>query len=140
MIDNLDKRIVDILKKDSRCPFVDIADKIGVSEGTIRSRVHRMIDEDVIRGFTIKTSSKNVKALVEIRIDVNTETEEIAKELTGYEGVTEVFEVTGDQDIIAIVDVESSQKLNDIIERIRHYDNILSTRTRLILREHFGEI
>jgi len=140
MIDNLDKRIVDILKKDSRCPFVDIADKLGVSEGTVRSRVHRMIDEDVIRGFTIKTSSKNVKALVEIRIDVNTDTEEIAKELTGYEGVTEVFEVTGDQDIIAIVDVESSQKLNDIIERIRHYDNILSTRTRLILREHFGGI
>jgi len=140
MIDNLDKRIVDILKKDSRCPFVDIADKLGVSEGTVRSRVHKMIDDDVIRGFTIKTSSKNVKALVEIRIDVNTETEDIAKELTGYEGITEVFEVTGDQDIIAIVDVESSQKLNDIVEHIRHYDNILSTRTRLILREHFGEI
>ena len=56
-----------------------------------------------------------------------------------YDGVTEVFEVTGDQDIIAIVDVESSQHLNDIIERVRRYDNILSTRTRLILKEHFGE-
>ena len=53
--------------------------------------------------------------------------------------MTEVFEVTGDQDIIAIVDVESSQHLNDIIERVRRYDNILSTRTRLILKEHFGE-
>ena len=43
------------------------------------------------------------------------------------------------QNIIAIVDVESSQHLNDIIERVRRYDNILSTRTRLILKEHFGE-
>ena len=100
MIDNLDKRIIEIMKKDSRCPFVEI---------------------------------------VEIRIDVNTDTQEIAKELAGYDGVTEVFEVTGDQDIIAIVDVESSQHLNDIIERVRRYDNILSTRTRLILKEHFGE-
>ncbi len=50
-----------------------------------------------------------------------------------------MFEVTGDQDIIAIVDVESSQYLNEIIERIRRYDNILSTRTRIILKEHFGE-
>ena len=82
---------------------------------------------------------QNVKALVEIRIDVNTDTQEIARELAGYDGVTEVFEVTGDQDIIAIVDVESSQHLNDIIERVRRYDNILSTRTRLILKEHFGE-
>lgn len=139
MIDNLDKRILEIMKKDSRRPFVEIASQLGVSEGTVRSRVHRMTEEGIIRGFTIKTSSKNVKALVEIRIDVNTDTEEIAKELASYEGVTEVFEVTGDQDIIALVDVESSQNLNDIIERVRKYDNILSTRTRLILKEHFGE-
>lgn len=98
-----------------------------------------MTDEGIIRGFTIKTSSRNVKALVEIRIDVNTDTQGIAKELASYDGVTEVFEVTGDQDIIAIVDVESSQYLNEIIERIRRYDNILSTRTRIILKEHFGE-
>ena len=126
MIDNLDKHILGIIKKDSRCPFVEIAGQLGVSEGTVRSRVHRMTEEGIIRGFTIKTSSKNVKALVEIRIDVNTDTEE-------------VFEVTGDQDIIAIVDVESSQLLNEIIERVRRYDNILSTRTRLILKEHFGD-
>lgn len=139
MIDNLDKRILEIMKKDSRCPYVEIADKLGVSEGTVRSRVHKMTEDGIIRGFTIKTSSKNVKALVEVKIDVNTDTEAIAKELSKYEGVTEVFEVTGDQDIIAIVDVESSQSLNEIIERVRRYDNVLSTRTRLILKEHFGE-
>ena len=140
MIDNLDKKIIDIMKRDSRCAFVEIANQIGVSEGTVRSRVHRMTEEGIIRGFTIKTSSKNVKALVEIKIDVNTDTQDIARELAGYEGVTEVFEVTGDQDIIAIVDVESSQHLNEIIERVRRYDNILSTRTRLILKEHYGEV
>ena len=139
MIDNLDKRILEIMKKDSRCPYVEIADKLGVSEGTVRSRVHKMTEDGIIRGFTIKTSSKNVKALVEVKIDVNTDTEAIAKELSKYDGVTEVFEVTGDQDIIAIVDVESSQSLNEIIERVRRYNNILSTRTRLILKEHFGE-
>ncbi len=139
MIDNLDKKIIELLKKDSRCPFVEIANQLGVSEGTVRSRVHKMVEEGIIRGFTIKTSSKNVKALVEISIAVNTDTQEIARELAGYDGVTEVFEVTGDQDIIAIVDVESSQHLNEIIERVRRYDNILSTRTRLILKEHYGE-
>ena len=139
MIDNLDKRILEIMKKDSRCPYVEIAEKLGVSEGTVRSRVHKMTEDGIIRGFTIKTSSKNVKALVEVRIDVNTDTEEIARKLSEYDGVTEVFEVTGDQDIIAIVDVESSQSRNEIIERVRRYDNVLSTRTRLILKEHFGE-
>jgi len=139
VIDNLDKRIIEILKNDSRCPFVDIADQLGVSEGTVRSRVHRMTDDGIIRGFTIKTSSRNVKALVEIVIDVNTDGSEIADELSKFPGITEVYEVTGDLDLIAIVDVDSSQRLNEIIEKVRRFSSIISTRTRLILKEHFGE-
>ena len=53
--------------------------------------------------------------------------------------MTSVVTTTGDQDIIAIVDVESSTRLNEIIEKVRHYDSIISTRTRLILKEHYGE-
>jgi DNA-binding Lrp family transcriptional regulator len=139
MIDKLDKRILDIMKKDSRRPYVEIAEKLNVSEGTVRSRVHRMTEEGIIRGFTIKTSSKNVKALVEIKVDVNTDTEHIAKDLANYDGVTEVLEITGDQDIIAIVDVESSQSLNDLIDKVRKYSNVRSTMTRLILKEHYAE-
>jgi len=137
-MDELDEHIIEVLKRDSRCPFVEIAEQLQVSEGTIRSRVRRMTDDGIIKGFTIKTSSRNVKAMVEIRIDVNTNTEEIAGMLADQKGVTEVYEVTGDQDIIAIVDVETSQQLNDIIEYVRHHENILSTRTRLVLKEHFG--
>jgi len=139
VIDHLDEKIIEILKKDSRRPFVDIANQLKVSEGTVRSRVRKLVDDGVIKCFTIKTSSKNVKAILEIRIDVNVNTFDIAKEVAMYDGVTEVFEVTGDQDIVAIIDVESSPQLNDIIERVRRFDNIQSTKTRLILKEHFGE-
>ena len=137
-MDDLDENIIEVLKKDSRRPFVEIAEQLQVSEGTIRSRVRRMTEEGVIKGFTIKTSSRNVKAMVEIRIDVNTNTEVVAATLAHQEGVTEVYEVTGDQDIVAIVDVETSQQLNEIIEIARRHDNVLSTRTRLVLKEHFG--
>jgi hypothetical protein len=34
--------------------------------------------------------------------------------------------------------VTSSPQLNEIIERIRHFENVQSTRTRLILKEHLG--
>lgn len=138
MIGGLDKRILSILKKNSRCPFVKVADEVGVSEGTVRCRVNKMVDDGIIKEFTIKIGSKNVKALVEVRIDINMDTEKIAKELAMFDGVTEVFEVTGDQDIIAMVDVESAAQLNEIVEKMRHYDNVISTRTRLILKEHVG--
>jgi Lrp/AsnC family transcriptional regulator for asnA, asnC and gidA len=138
MIDHLDEHIIEILKKDSRKPFVEIADELKVSEGTIRSRVRKLFEEGVIQSFTIKTSSKNVKAIIEVKIDVNVNTSEVANQIAKFDGVSEVFEVTGEEDIVAIIDVTSSPQLNDIIERIRHFDNVQSTRTRLILKEHFG--
>ena len=138
MIDHLDDKIIEILKKDSRRPFVEIATELNVSEGTIRSRVKKLFEEGVIQSFTIKTSSKNVKALIEVKIDVNVNTSEVAGNIAKFEGVSEVFEVTGEEDIVAIIDVTSSPQLNEIIERIRRFDNVQSTRTRLILKEHFG--
>jgi len=134
----LDERIIDILKKDSRKPFVEIAEELKVSEGTIRSRVRKLLEEGVIQSFTIKTSSKNVKAIIEVKIDVNVNTAEVAANIAKFDGVSEVFEVTGEEDIVAIIDVTSSPQLNEIIERVRRFDNVLSTRTRLILKEHFG--
>ena len=138
MIDHLDDKIIEILKKDSRRPFVEIATELNVSEGTIRSRVKKLFEEGIIQSFTIKTSSKNVKALIEVKIDVNVNTSVVAGNIAKFEGVSEVFEVTGEEDIVAIIDVTSSPQLNEIIERIRRFDNVQSTRTRLILKEHFG--
>ncbi|MCQ5375233.1 MAG: Lrp/AsnC family transcriptional regulator [Methanomassiliicoccales archaeon] len=138
MLDHLDEKIIEILKKDSRRPFVDIANQLKVSEGTVRSRVRRLIDDGIIKSFTIKTSNKNVKAIIEIKINVNVNTSVVASEISKFEGVSEVFEVTGDEDIVVIVDVNSSPQLNDIIERIRQFENVQSTRTRLILKDHFG--
>ena len=138
MIDHLDERIIEIMKKDSRRPFVEIADELKVSEGTIRSRVRKLFEEGVIQSFTRKTSSKNVKAIIEVKIDVNVNTSEVASSIAKFDGVSEVFEVTGEEDIVAIIDVTSSPQLNEIIERIRRFDNVQSTRTRLILKEHFG--
>ena len=138
MIDHLDDRIIDILKKDSRKPFVEIANELKVSEGTIRSRVKKLFEDGIIQSFTIKTSSKNVKAIIEVKIDVNVNTSEVAANISKFEGVAEAYEVTGEEDIVAIIDVTSSPQLNEIIERIRRFDNVQSTRTRLILKEHFG--
>jgi len=138
MLDHLDEKIIEILKKDSRRPFVDIANQLKVSEGTIRSRVRKLVDEEIIQSFTIKTSSKNVKAIIEIEIDVNVNTAEVASEIAKFNGVSEVFEVTGEEDIVAIIDVASSPQLNEIIEKVRKFNNVQSTRTRLILKEHFG--
>ena len=48
-MDELDQRIIGLLQIDGRIPNAQIARKLGVSEGTIRRRVGRLLQEDVIR-------------------------------------------------------------------------------------------
>ncbi|HPP44559.1 MAG TPA: AsnC family transcriptional regulator, partial [Methanomassiliicoccaceae archaeon] len=93
----MDEKIIEILKRDSRRPFVDIANQLKVSEGTIRSRVRKLVDEGIIQSFTIKTSSKNVKAIIEVKINVNINTSDVAANIAKFDGVSEVFEVTGEE-------------------------------------------
>jgi DNA-binding Lrp family transcriptional regulator len=134
-MDATDEKIVAILKKDSRMPNVSIAKSLGATEGTVRSRIKKLQKEGVIRDFTIRTASKNLKALVEIKIEVNVNTSEISKVIRKMPEVETVFEVSGNVDIVAIVDVMSTAELNSVIERIRGLGSTLSTETRLILNE-----
>ena len=49
-IDNLDKKILDIIMKNARIPSKDVAMECGVSRAAIHQRIQRMIDVGVIAG------------------------------------------------------------------------------------------
>jgi len=134
-MDSVDEKIISILKKNSRTPYVTIAKRLRTTEGTVRNRVKRLQEDGVIKTFTLRTASSNVKALVEVRIEVNINTSDISKRIKAMPEVEAVYEVSGDVDIIAIIDVMSTQGLNDVIEGIRRLGSTISTETRLILNE-----
>ena len=134
-VDDIDYRILQILKGDARTPFVTIAKRLGTSEGTIRIRVKRMADEGVISRFTIDTSGEGLKALIDVRLQTNFDTSEVAKKIVRLDGVMVVYEVTGEDDIVVIGDVKNTDELNDLVESIRRM-GVISTKTRLIMKEH----
>jgi Lrp/AsnC family transcriptional regulator for asnA, asnC and gidA len=135
-MDAMDEEILAILKKDARESYVNIASKLNTSEGTIRGRVKKLVEQGVITRFTIRTKGKNVKALIAIQMDINAENPK-AHTITEIEGVEMVYEVSGDNDLIALVDVMSTEDLNEIIEDIRNL-GVKATRTMLILKEHYS--
>jgi len=83
-MDDLDRQILDELRRDARTPYTEIADRIGTSEGTVRNRVDRLVEDGVIERFTVSTRTGNVKAMVEIRIDVNAQTEGLTDRLAEW--------------------------------------------------------
>jgi len=135
-LDENDEKIIAILKENAREPFVKIAGKLKLSEGAIRNRVGKLVREGVIRRFTVETGEQRIKALIAARIRVNSLAQEAARKIRTLEGVERVYEVSGDEDLIAVVEVAKTEDLNATVDRIRRMDSTLSTRTLLVMKEH----
>jgi len=133
--DNLDWKILNILRKDARTPYVTIANSLDVSEGMIRQRVKKLLVGGVIKRFTTVTATHGLKAIIEISVAKNVHTTKIAASIKEIAGIENVYEISGNRDIVAIVDVDNSLKLNDVIEKIRSMKNVENTETKLVLKE-----
>jgi len=137
-MDELDREILAILRRDARTPYTEIADRIGTSEGTVRNRVERLAEDGVIERFTVATRTGNVKAMIEVGVAVDVDTHAICQRFTEWEQVDFVWQVSGEEDIVLVVDAADTNGVNDLITRARDLDEVVSTKTRLILDERLG--
>jgi len=134
-VDEVDKSILAILKRDSRTNFTEIARMLNLSEGAVRHRVKSLVDRGIIKSFTIEIAKDyNVRAVTFVSVSPSTPTPTVADRLAQISGVTEVYEVTGSTDIMAFIAVDSMPMLNKVIEEIRNIPGIVETNTSIILR------
>jgi DNA-binding Lrp family transcriptional regulator len=137
-MDSLDREILDVLRRDARTPYTEIADRLDVSEGTVRNRVESLLEEGVIERFTVATRTGNVKAMVEIGVAVDVHTDDVVERMADWPEVDFVWTVSGEEDIVLVVDAADTGSVNDLITRARNQEEVVSTKTRLILDERIG--
>ena len=137
-MDELDRQILTILRRDARTPYTEIADRVGTSEGTVRNRVEQMVEDGIIERFTVATSTGNVRAMIEVGVDVNVDTAAVSDRMIEWKEVDFVWQVSGDEDIVLVVDAADTERVNELITRARELDEVVSTKTRLILDERLG--
>ncbi len=131
-MDETDKTIIKLLRSNSRMPFVDIAKKLGVSEGTIRSRVKKLMNRDELH-FTID-DGKDLKAIIMVATATGAPTTKVANSLR-YLGIRTVYEVSGQFDIVCLIESHNISSINDMIERIRRLNGVVDTNTLMVLKE-----
>jgi DNA-binding Lrp family transcriptional regulator len=137
-MDELDRQILTILRRDARTPYTEIADRVGTSEGTVRNRFEQMVEDGIIERFTVATSTGNVRAMIEVGVDVNVDTAAVSDRMIEWKEVDFVWQVSGDEDIVLVVDAADTERVNELITRARELDEVVSTKTRLILDERLG--
>lgn len=136
-MDEIDRKIIDILRKDSRKRNVDVAKTVGLSEGAVRGRIKDLVDKGVIERFTIMTKSPDIlKVMIEVTTEPSKPTFKIAEQIRSLRHVEHVYELTGEVDIMAMIAAASHLVIDDMIEKIRAIQGVMNTRTHLILKEH----
>jgi len=135
MIEALDSAILRELKKDSRQTNVQIAKKLKISEGTVRQRISKLIESDIIQNFTVQTSMKTgFSSFVLVQTNPQIETKKIVQNLKKIKDIQTIFETTGDYDVVIKVSTGSAQEFNFIIEKIRTTKGIQKTDTLVLLK------
>ncbi len=134
-LDDIDRKILDILSKDSRSAFTNIADKLALSEGTVRRRVQNLIESGIIKRFTIETWEERPKAVVLISVSPSIPTSQIAERILRLDGIESAFEVAGQDDILIIISGEDISSINQCIDSIRDIEGVENTNTLFVLRK-----
>ncbi|MGH2639453.1 MAG: AsnC family transcriptional regulator [Rhabdochlamydiaceae bacterium] len=134
-IDQVDERILSILRDDSRKSFVQIAKVVNLSEAAIRRRVSNLIKTGVISKFTIETNvGPQANAISLLSVNPSFPTSEISVKLRKMKGVDSIFEITGEYDVAVIVSGSSIAEINGTIDEIRRLPGIDDTNTVVVLK------
>lgn len=133
MIDELDQKLILELQKDGRQAFVDLANKLGVSEGTVRKRLKQLIDKDTIEivGLpNLRQLGYGFVAIMAFQVRME-DLKRAADMLSQDDRVCYLSLVTGRYDLMAIVICRSQEDLSKFIE------NKVSTLVGIVRSETF---
>jgi Lrp/AsnC family transcriptional regulator, leucine-responsive regulatory protein len=134
-MDEKDKKIIKLLKEDSRASYGDIGTKIGLSEGAVRKRIKMMCDEGIIRKFTLKIGvAEGAQAITLLATNPAHPTQEVSKRIQAIPNVETTYEVSGEYDIVVVISGLNMAEVNECIEKIRSVDGIMKTNTMIVLR------
>ena len=134
----IDRAILAQLRKNGRMSYVDLAREVSASERTVRTHVRKMEEEGTIRGYTVREGGVGLTALVRIKVSPGAEIGSFASEVTGWEGIEIIYEVSGDADLVALVHVDDTMSLRTLLDKmwLASPNEIASTTTELVLEQY----
>lgn len=136
-MDNIDHRILDLLRLNARSGYGDIGSVVGLSASAVKRRVDRLVADGVIRAFTIQVDpdieGQSTEAYVELFCRGTVAPAELKRILSGVPEVVDAGTVTGSADAIVHMRSRDIPSLELALERVRVAPNVDHTRSAIVL-------
>ena len=138
-MDATDQQLLSLLRKDARASIATLAQKLGVSRGTVTNRITRLEDTGIIVGYTVRlrpdAEPNEIRAWMSIAVEGN-ETRAVIADLLGEPGVASLHDTNGRWDLLAELRAGNLSELSQVLERIRLVRGISSTETSIHLQTY----
>lgn len=140
-MDDTDRALIALLRRDARASIATLAGKLGVSRGTVTNRLRKLEDEHVIVGYGVRlrpdAEPNQIRAWMGVLVDGN-QTRAVVAALLGEPGVLALHDTNGRWDLLADLRVGNLQELAAALERIRRIKGISATETSIHLQSYRG--
>lgn len=136
LLDQLDRRLIAILREDGRAPVSKLAAILDVSRATVQSRLDRLLDSGAVLGFTIRAREElgpdEVRALMMIEVSGHS-TATVIRRLRGMPELRQLHSTNGKWDLIAQVAATSLADFDRVLRDVRTVDGITNSETSILL-------
>ena len=135
-LDDIAKRIIELLQGDGRLSYSAIAKDVGLSEAAVRHRVQKLIEGGVIQIVAVTDAMQmGFARQAMIGIKITGDVQEVAAKLGTMEELDYIVITTGRFDILAELVARSDDELLDIIsKRVSMIDGVVTTETFVYMR------
>lgn len=136
-LDDHDKKIIELLRGNSRLSYKEIAKKVGVAISTVHNTIKHLQDNGTIKNFSIKLDSKKLGFDVTVLIGVQVaqgHISEVENKLKENINVCQIFAVTGENDLIIIAKFKNTSDLDAFTRNfLQKIEGVQRTNTSLVL-------
>lgn len=124
MLDDYDYRILKILNENSRLSYAEIGRKISLSQSATKERVQNLIDNGVIKQFTVEVDYEKLGYSLKVVISLKFKNDEFRRFIDDVHRFPEILSckrVTGESCLITECVLKDSRHLEQLIDRLISY-------------------
>ena len=135
-LDDLDRRLLSLLRANSRESVVNLARRLGVTRATVDTRLRRLVESGVIVGFSVRVrdaaAASVVRAIMLIAVE-GRNTREVIRSLRGVPQIAALHTTNGRWDLVADISCDSLASFDETLGTIRGIEGIRDSETSILL-------
>lgn len=140
MLSKEDERLLGLLRTNARASVSDLARELDLSRSTVQTRIQRLEQTGVIRGYVVEYGDSYMKSLVSAHVSIKVRqklTTKTNSELRQIPQISELYAISGEYDLIAVVQAQSTEQLSHLLDEIGNLDGVERTNSSVILETKF---